>query len=408
MTDVTLDQACAILQDGTATIVPADGVRTKLETAQREKRPLIVKLGFDPTAPDLHLGHAVVLRKLRQFQDLGHRIIFIVGEFTGRIGDPTGKNKARPPLTHEQVSANAATYLHQIGKILDTTRLEARSNAEWFDKMTVRDSVELLAGHTLAQLMEREDFSKRFREGTPISLHELMYPILQGYDSFMIHADIEMGGNDQLLNCLVGREIQEARGQAPQVVLCMPLLRGTDGSIKMSKSEGNYVGLTDEPSNMYGKIMSIPDDLLEEYIELAMAVPRAEKQELKRKLADGTENPMVIKKAVAFDVVRQFHGVEPAEAAAEAFARQFQKKALEDEDYERVPIDSLPGRQAVPVVDICAMVAKKSKAEIRRLIQSGAININGDRVNDPMYKLAVVEPGTRIRIGKRGYYEIVN
>jgi tyrosyl-tRNA synthetase len=397
----------ASLEAGAAEVVPPDGIRAKLETASRENRPLIVKLGFDPTAPDLHLGHAVVLKKLRDFQRRGHQIVVIIGEFTARIGDPTGKNKARPPLSREQVAENASTYLHQLNLILDLDRLEVRSNAEWFDTMTVRDMIDLLAYYTVAQSMEREDFSRRYRERVPISLHELVYPLLQGYDSYVVQADVEVGGLDQLLNCLVGRHVQEAKGVPAQAVVCMPLLRGTDGQAKMSKSEGNYVGLTASPVDMYGKIMSIPDELLPEYLDLTTDLPLQDREALKARLGQGAENPMAIKKAIAFDVVRQYHSEHAAEAAAEFFYRQVQKKEPAAEDYVRVDLDtlSLP-RRSVTLVDLGSAIARRSKSEIRRLIHNGAVSVNGERVDDAGYTFESVQPGTKVRIGKRGYYAI--
>jgi tyrosyl-tRNA synthetase len=400
--------AVASLEAGAVEVIPPDGLRAKLGIASRENRPLIVKLGFDPTAPDLHLGHAVVLKKLRDFQRRGHQIVVIIGEFTARIGDPTGKNKARPPLSREQVAENASTYLRQLSLILDVDRLAVRSNAEWFDTLTVRDMIDLLAQFTVAQIMEREDFSRRYREGVPISLHELVYPLLQGYDSYVIESDVELGGMDQLLNCLVGRHVQEAKGVPAQAVVCMRLLRGTDGQDKMSKSVGNYVGLTDSPIDMYGKLMSIPDELLPEYIDLTTDLSLEEREALKARLGQGAENPMAIKKAVAFDVVCQYHSEHAAEAAAEHFYRQVQKKEPAAEDYVQVTLGtlSLP-KPPVTLVDLGAAIARRSKSEIRRLIHDGAVSVNGERVDDAGYTFESVQPGTKVRIGKRGYYEII-
>jgi tyrosyl-tRNA synthetase len=400
------DDECAVLEAGAADIVPADGIRSKLQLVQSESRPLIVKLGFDPTAPDLHLGHAVVLRKLRQFQRLGHRIVIIIGEFTASIGDPTGKNEARPPLSREAITENAQTYLNQLGLVLDVARIEVRSNAEWFDAITLRGMIDLMAQHTLAQIMAREDFTTRFREGSPISLHELVYPILQGYDSYVINADVELGGHDQLLNCLVGRHMQAAKGRPAQTVLCMPLLRGVDGTAKMSKSQGNYVGLTEPPDDMYGKIMAISDELLPEYVALTMAAP-VTARELQQALLAGTQSPMAAKKAVAFDVVRQFHGDAAAQSAADTFYRKIQRKVLDDEDYVRVPLATIGAAGApVSLVDIGAAITRKSKSEIRRLIASGGVSVNGDQTTDVAFVFKPLVPGTRLRFGKRAYYEI--
>ncbi|WP_211236704.1 tyrosine--tRNA ligase [Sporocytophaga myxococcoides] len=284
-----------ILKENVEIIFLENGLDEKLKQAELQNRKLVVKLGFDPTAPDLHLGHAVVLKKLRQFQELGHLIVIIIGDFTARIGDPTGKNKSRPPLNEDQVKENAKTYVAQLSKILDISKCSIRYNSEWLEGMNLSNAIQLLSQVTVAQMMHRNDFNTRFEKGIPISLHELVYPILQGYDSVEIMADVEMGGTDQLFNCSVGRQLQEGKGKKGQAVICMPLLKGIDGSDKMSKSQNNIIGLTDHPNEMFGKIMSIPDSLIVEYLKLVTDFADDEKMDNIRQLYEGL-NPMALKK----------------------------------------------------------------------------------------------------------------
>ncbi len=272
------------------------------------QRELIVKLGFDPTAPDLHLGHTVVLRKIRQFQDAGHKSVIIVGDFTARIGDPTGRNKARPPLSEDIIQENAKTYVNQLSKVVDIEKVEIRFNSEWLSKMTCDDVVTLMSNMTAAQLLQREDFSNRYNNNIPISLHELFYPMMQGYDSVEINADIEIGGTEQLFNCLVGRSLQESNGKPGQIVVSMPLLIGLDGKEKMSKSQNNYIALTEEPNQMYGKIMSMPDHLLENYLDLVTDFPPDKIAGMKMSLLEGTLPPMGAKQIIAENIVMQYHG----------------------------------------------------------------------------------------------------
>ncbi len=297
-----------MLQKGVAIITPPTGLKEKLEDAQKNQRQLIVKLGFDPTAPDLHLGHAVVLRKIRQFQDAGHKSVIIVGDFTARIGDPTGRNKARPPLSEDIIQENAKTYVNQLSKVVDIEKVEIRFNSEWLSKMTCDDVVTLMSNMTAAQLLQREDFSNRYNNNIPISLHELFYPMMQGYDSVEINADIEIGGTEQLFNCLVGRSLQESNGKSGQIVVSMPLLIGLDGKDKMSKSQNNYIALTEEPSQMYRKIMSMPDHLLENYLDLVTDFPPEKIAGMKMSLLEGTLHPMDAKKIIAENIVMQYHG----------------------------------------------------------------------------------------------------
>ncbi|MGE8514912.1 MAG: tyrosine--tRNA ligase, partial [Chryseobacterium culicis] len=323
------------LQENVAIILPENGLEEKLAQAKKENRKLSIKLGFDPTAPDLHLGHAVVLKKLKQFQDLGHQIIIVVGSFTARIGDPTGKNKARKPLSTEDVQHNAETYINQLSKVIDVQKTKIVFNSDWLDTLDFSEVIQLLSKVTVAQLMHRNDFNKRFTENTPIAMHELVYPILQGFDSVKIECDIEMGGTDQLFNCTMGRQLQEVHQMPAQIVMCMPLLRGLDGKEKMSKSLNNIIGLTDEPNEMFGKTMSIPDALIEEFINLATDFSMEEKRALFSGIAKG-ENPMDIKKQIAKNIITQYHDAVSAENAEQFFINQFQNKNFEEKKYEPV------------------------------------------------------------------------
>jgi len=395
------------IMNGIGIMVPEDGLQKKLESGKK----LVVKLGFDPTAPDLHLGHAVVLRKLRDFQDAGHDIVVIIGDFTARIGDPTGVNKTRPPLTEAAIKENATTYVSQLARVLDVSKIQVRFNSEWFATLPFDAAIKMLATFTVGQLMQRNDFAQRYAKSEPIALHELVYPVMQGYDSVMIKADVEIGGTDQLFNCMIGKDIQAASGQtSTQVVVCMPILRGLDGVDKMSKSKGNYVALTEAPENMFGKLMSIPDELLEEYIDLATNFPLAEKQTLKAELAGA--NPMQIKKAVAQNIVAQYHGAAAAEEAAETFARKVQRKEIADTDYEVIDASALgisPGSALVDV--IYAIFASKkqpmSKGDIRRVAEGGGITLDGEKVTALNVPLPTGLGEIKLRVGKRNHFRVL-
>lgn len=393
------------LKENVAIFLPENGLEEKLKLAKKENRPLRIKLGFDPTAPDLHLGHAVVLKKLKEFQDLGHQIVILVGSFTAQIGDPTGKNKSRQPLNADQVQKNAETYINQLSKIIDVEKAEIVFNSDWLDKLPFSEVIQLLSKVTVAQLMHRNDFNKRFTENTPIAMHELVYPILQAYDSVKINADIEMGGTDQLFNCTMGRQLQETNGETAQIVLCMPLLRGTDGKEKMSKSLNNIIGLTDEPNEMFGKTMSIPDDLLEEYMALATDFSIEEKSSLNDRLK--MDNPMLIKKLVAKNIITQYHSEIEAEQAEEFFNNQFQKRNDENRVFETVKIDSLNfENDKITLLDICHQLKKDiSKTSVRRLIESGAVQINGEKNIDPLSDF-ILDSGIKVKIGKRDFFEL--
>ncbi|WP_291061629.1 MULTISPECIES: tyrosine--tRNA ligase [unclassified Empedobacter] len=393
------------LKENVAIFLPENGLEEKLKLAEKENRPLRIKLGFDPTAPDLHLGHAVVLKKLKEFQDLGHQIVILVGSFTAQIGDPTGKNKSRQPLNAKQVQNNAETYINQLSKIIDVDKAEIVFNSDWLDHLPFTDVIKLLSKVTVAQLMHRNDFNKRFTENTPIAMHELVYPILQAYDTVQISADIEMGGTDQLFNCTMGRQLQESNGEVAQIVMCMPLLRGTDGKEKMSKSLNNIIGLTDEPNEMFGKTMSIPDDLLEEYIALATDFSIEEKMNLNERLK--TDNPMLIKKLVAKNIIIQYHSVNEAEQAEEFFNNQFQKRNDENRVFEVVKISSLNfENDKITLLDVCHQLKKDlSRNAIRRLIESGAVQINGEKNMDAFGDF-LLKTENKIKIGKRDFFEL--
>lgn len=326
MIEIPLDQLTKNLE----VIVPVDGLTEKLHWSNRTGIPLRIKLGFDPTAPDLHLGHAVVLKKMSQFQEFGHQIIVIIGDFTACIGDPTGINKTRPCLTTKEIQENAKTYLDQLGKIIDLSKTEVHFNSKWLEKLDLRDTIGLISKITLSQMLQRVDFSNRYKkDNIPIDFHQLIYPIIQGYDSLIVGSDVEMGGIDQLFNCLVGRDIQGIYQKKQQVVACVPLLRGIDGCQKMGKSFNNFISLAEEPHNMYGKIMSISDDLIEEYTQLLSSFSLERLEIFLNTLQEGSSNPMESKKELAHDIVKQFHGIELADKSAEYFYKQVQSRKEE-------------------------------------------------------------------------------
>lgn len=395
------------LKENVEIILPENGLEQKLKQAEEENRKLIIKLGFDPTAPDLHLGHAVVLKKLKQFQDLGHQIIIIVGSFTARIGDPTGKNKARKPLSEEEIQHNAETYINQLSKVIDVEKTKIVFNSDWLDSLNFSEVIQLMSKVTVAQLMHRNDFNKRFSENSPIAMHELVYPILQGFDSVKIECDIEMGGTDQLFNCAIGRQLQETHQISPQIVMCMPLLKGLDGKEKMSKSLNNIIGLTDEPNEMFGKTMSIPDALIDEFIDLTTNFSDAEKQNLKLRITDG-QNPMNIKKIIAKNIISQYHNKELTELAEQFFINQFQNKNFEEKIFEPISIESLlPNQSKISLIELCHHLKNnESKSFIKRLIENGGIQINNVKITDSNAEIELLKE-TKIKIGKRDFFELV-
>jgi tyrosyl-tRNA synthetase len=373
----------------------------------REGRPLRVKYGADPSAPDLHLGHSVTLRAMRDLQDLGHQIVFIIGDFTGMLGDPSGKSQTRPQLTREQVEANAETYARQVSKILDMERAEVRNNSEWLGALTPYDVIRLAAQATVAQMLARDDFGQRYRDNQPLGVHELLYPIFQGYDSVAVEADIELGGTDQIFNFLFARELQRGVGQAPQIPITRPLIPGLDGQQKMSKSLGNYVGLTDPPDEMYGKLMSIPDALMEQYCRLCTDVPEAEIEQMAREMASGGLNPRDAKMRLAREIVGTYHSPEAASAAQEAFTRLFAggKKdpgleTLLEAAEEAVLAADLEG-QAVWLSKALVLAGlAPSASEARRLVQQGGVWVGEGKASDAQAEITLTD-GLLLRVGKR-------
>jgi tyrosyl-tRNA synthetase len=375
-------------------------VESELIKLLESGKPLRLKQGFDPSCPDIHLGHVVGLRKLRQLQQLGHRVILIVGDWTARIGDPSGVSASRPMLSAEEVRVNAETYMKQFFKVVDKEKTEVRWQSEWFDEFRLEDVIRLTSKFTVAQFLAREDFGNRYSSGQPIAITELLYPLLQAYDSIAIEADVEFGGTDQKFNCLVGRELQQMMGQKPQQVFLVPLLIGTDGSQKMSKSLGNYIGV-DEPANeIYGKAMSIPDSLIVDYFELVTDVPDEEIAEFKVKMANGSINPMVVKKRLAYEIATQFHGAKAAGEAGEHFAKVFQKREVPDESV--VMLNTAAESKSTLSAELAKAGLTKSRSEARRLLAQGAIEINGEAVTDDL-EMAQIKKGSIIKVGKRRF-----
>jgi len=393
------------LKKGVAEIIREDEFVSKLRRSHDTGKPLRAKLGVDPTAPDIHLGHMVVIEKLRQFQILGHKAVFLVGDFTAMVGDPTGQSETRPPLSREQVNANAKTYLDQVFKILDPKRTEIRYNSEWLDKLTSYDIVRLCAKYRVARMLEREDFHKRLSEQQPISMHELLYPLLVAYDSVMLEADVELGATEQKFNLLMGRDIQREYGQESQVCMTMPILVGLDGQRKMSKSLGNYVGITEPPGEMFGKLMSVPDDLMWSYWQLLTVLTDNDITDLRRKVAAGQAHPMSVKTALAKRIVCDFHGNEAAERAANEFQRVFRDRQAPEE----APIINLsrgPAKKLTALLVDLKLIASKSEAE--RLIKQGGVEIDGARADDPRKDIDLSKPADfLLRAGKKKFVRIV-
>ncbi|HVM60525.1 MAG TPA: tyrosine--tRNA ligase [Verrucomicrobiae bacterium] len=383
----TADEQLNLLVQGCETVVTRDELKKKLE----QGRPLRAKLGCDPTAPDLHLGHSIVLRKLREFQDLGHKAVLIIGDYTALIGDPTGQNKTRPMLRDADIERNAKTYFEQAGKILDTApdKLEIRRNSEWLAKMSFADVIRLASKMTVARMLERDTFEKRHKAGEPISVHEFLYPLMQGYDSVMIQADVELGGTDQTFNNLVGRDLQRDAGQGPQIVMILPILEGLDGVEKMSKSKGNYIGISDTPKDMFGKTMSISDDLMWKWYGLLFFKSPAEIAVLK------SGHPMEAKKALAHAIVARYHGAVAADQAREDFEKQFSKKDLADVAESL----SVPAGE-IWIVELVEKTGKfRSRGDIRRVIQQGGVTLDGQKVTDDRARVAVRD-GQILKAGK--------
>jgi tyrosyl-tRNA synthetase len=401
----SVDEQLAYLKKGTAEIIPEDELKAKLANSLKTGDPLRVYLGVDPTAPDLHLGHTVVLRKLKHFQDLGHTAVFLVGDFSAMIGDPTGVSETRPSLTREQVDANAKTYLDQVFKILDRNKTEVRYNSEWLGKMSAGDVVRLCSHYRLARMLEREDFRSRLEKGHPISVHELLYPLLTAFDAVSLKSDVELGATEQKFNLLVHREIQREYGLPGQAILTMPILVGLDGQRKMSKSLGNYVGITEAPNEIFGKIMSIPDDLMWSYWELVTDRTPGEIQALKKEVAAGALHPMDAKMRLAQEVIAGFHGDGAARKAAENFQRIFRdRQAPEEAPTSKVPL----GAAKKLVALLVELQLVPSKSEAIRLIEQGGVEIDGARVDDARKEIDLSRAGEfLLRAGKKKFLRVV-
>jgi len=401
----TIEEQIKIIAKGANEIINLDDLRQKLERSQQKGVPLIVKLGLDPTAPDIHLGHTVVLRKIKQFQDLGHRALIIIGDFTGMIGDPTGKSKTRKQLTREEVVKNAETYEKQIFKILDKEKTEVRFNSEWLSKLNFADVINLASKCTVARMLERDAFQNRFNEHESIGVHEFFYPLMQGYDSVELKADVELGGTEQRFNILMGRNLQKDYGQECQIAMFMPILEGTDGVEKMSKSLGNYIGINEEPNDIYGKVMSIPDNLITRYFELVTDIHPDELASINESLDAGNINPRDIKMKLARETTALYHGLEAGTLAEEHFKLVFQKREMPENitEYEIMP--SIINADGLDVVNLLVQIGfSSSNSEARRLITQGALKINGQKID--VIKVANFNDGDVIQAGKLKFARI--
>ena len=399
----TIEEQLALIERGAVDCISREELVAKLKRSAKTGIPLKVKAGFDPTAPDLHLGHTVLLQKLKHFQDLGHEVSFLIGDFTGLIGDPTGKSETRKPLTPDDITRNAETYKAQVFKILDPDKTKVVFNSSWLGELSSYDMIRLASELTVARMLEREDFKNRFETGRPISIHEFLYPLIQGYDSVAMDADVELGGTDQLFNVLMGRDLQRSRGKEPQVVLTMPLLEGLDGVNKMSKSLGNYIGINEPPGDIYGKTLSISDELMFRYYELLSDLSTAEIAELQAKMASGELHPKEIKKRLAREITTKFHSAEAALAAERNFEEVFQKKGLPDEIPEKIVVSAEPVWLPQLLVDAQLV---KSSSEGRRMIKQNAVSLDGEKITDLNY--AVEARGeVLLRVGKRRFCKIL-
>jgi len=394
-----VDKNLELLCNGAVSILPKDELEKKL----KDSKKLTIKLGMDPTAPDLHLGHAVVLRKLKDFQDQGHKVIFLIGDFTARIGDPSGKSKTRPPLTKEEIEKNTQTYFEQVGRVLDINKAEIRYNSEWLDKLTPQDFLSLCSKITVARLIEREDFANRLKNKQPISFHELLYPLMQGYDSVALEADVELGGTDQTFNLLMGRFLQEQYGKKPQVILTTPLVEGLDGFQKMSKSLGNYIGLSESAEQAFGKLMSISDKLMWRYAEVLLLWSNDKLKEIEKAVKDGKKHPIDVKKQIAHDIIMAFWSKDEAQKAQEQFEAVFQKK-----DLSKAQEFALPKGTANPlwIVDFLKLLgAIKSSSEAKRLIEGGSVEIDGQSITD--FKAEINwKISMTVKVGKHRVYTL--
>ena len=401
---LSLDEQLKIIKRGSVEIIPEEELIRKLEKSIKENKPLRIKQGFDPTAPDIHLGHTVCLRKLRQFQEIGHQVVLIIGDYTGMVGDPSGRSETRPQLSYEEIKENAKTYQEQFFKVVEKEKTEVHFNGEWFSKMSFQDIMHLASKFTLARILERDDFSKRYKEQVPISIHELFYPLMQGYDSVMINADVEIGATEQKFNLLTARQIQEIYGQEPQAILTMPVLPGTDGVQRMAKSVGNYIGVAEPPKEIFGKIMSIPDDLIYTYFELLTDLSEDDLIEIKRDFEKKKTNPMILKKRLGKEIVRMYYNKEEADKACEEFEKVFSKRELPEE----IPVKHFEHDE--PEIWIGHLLVKAGcvqyTSEIRRLIKQGGLYIDNKRIDDEDLKVPV-EGEKLVKLGKRRFYKIV-
>jgi tyrosyl-tRNA synthetase len=401
---LTIDEQISLLRKGTVDCIPEEELGRKLERSVKSGVPLRVKAGFDPTAPDIHLGHTVLIRKMRHFQQLGHTVIFLIGDFTGMIGDPSGRSATRPALTREQIDEYAETYKQQIFKLLDRERTEIRFNNEWFGKFGADDFIRLAAKATVAQILEREDFKKRFQSQTPISIHELLYPLGQGYDSVALECDVELGGTDQKFNLLMARQIQQAYGvKEPQLIMTTPLLEGLDGVQKMSKSLGNYIGITESPAEMFGKVMSISDELMWRYYELLTDLPPAEIMALNEASARGERNPRDLKADLARQVITDFHSQEEAEEANREFDRTFRERQTPAD----VPTVERPAGAIRLVKLLAGEGLSASVSEAQRLIAQGGVRVNGEKVSDAKLELGSPAADVLIQVGSRKFLRVL-
>ncbi len=399
-----INEQMDLIKRGSVEIIPEEELVQKLEKSYKENTPLNIKLGCDPTRPDLHLGHSVVLRKLAQFQELGHQAILIIGDFTGMIGDPSGRNSARPPLSFEEARSNGQSYFEQASKILHPEKTNIVHNSEWLGKMTFEDVIKLSSKYTVARMLERDDFTKRFKGGIPISMHEILYPLAQAMDSVAIKSDVELGGTDQKFNLLVGRDIQREFGVTPQVILTMPLLVGTDGIEKMSKSYDNYIGINESPKEIYGKTLSIPDNMIYSYFELATNVTNFELISIKNELEDPNTNPRNTKRALARKLVEMYHSTQAGIEAETEFDNIFVKKGLPDE------IPELVIEKEITELDIIELIVKvnfaPSKGEARRLVQQGGVTIDNNKISD-FKEIVKLDHDMILKVGKRNFIKLI-
>ncbi|MDH5541898.1 MAG: tyrosine--tRNA ligase [Nitrospinota bacterium] len=400
MVSIDIRRQLEIFSLGTVEVIGEEELKGKLKL----NRPLTVKAGFDPTAPDIHLGHTVLIHKMRQFQEQGHNVVFLIGDFTAAIGDPSGKSETRPPLSREQILENAKTYQSQVFKILDPALTKVVFNSEWFDKFSAADMIKLASRHTVARMLERDDFHKRYTEQRPIAIHEFLYPLIQGYDSVALKADVEIGGTDQKFNLLVGRELQKAEGQSPQAVITMPLLEGTDGVNKMSKSLGNYIGVDEKPGDIVGKIMSISDELMVRYYELVGGLTPEEFKAIKEKLSGGDLHPREAKMELAKRIVERFYDSITAESAGADFDSQFREKKVPD-DMETFTHQWEGEKEPLSII-LAKTGAVKSSSEARRLIKQGGLAVDGEKISDETFSIS---PGEYvIKLGKKRYVKLTN